>query len=186
MVVFVRLCIYIWMSVCVDLSVYLHQLKFAWNERIESHPSLLVCKRVSACFIQCPWVACHILMMSPWSNYSAACTTLSMWHTISRQLTRASECQPIGCAIISLSDISIATAQPVVTLKQQGAEIKVRLSPAQSVSSSAFISFLCLLMHHLLHPPPPLVLPVTWLSSSCQHVNMLLVSMLSKRLVWLL
>lgn len=64
-----------------------------------------------------------------------------MWHTISRQLTWASECQPIGCAITPLSDISIA-ALPCITLKQQGAEIRmlpVRLRQ-KSVSVCLFLT----------------------------------------------
>lgn len=64
----------------------------------------------------------HILIISRWSNYSAACITLFMWHTISRQLTWASKCQPIGCAITPLSDISIIAAVPCITLRQQGAD----------------------------------------------------------------
>lgn len=76
-----------------------------------------------------------------------------MWHTISRQLTWASECQPIGCAITPLSDISI-TALPCVTLKQQGAEIRTLsacLSHAEicvglSVSDSLYIPYTILFL----------------------------------------
>lgn len=94
---------------------------------------------VSACFIQCPSISGHILMISPWSNYPAACITLSMWHTISRQLTWASECQLIGCAISPLSDISINIVLPVVTLKHQGAGIKKKSACLVQKSVSVWI-----------------------------------------------
>lgn len=75
-----------------------------------SHSCVLVCESVSDCLYQSPCIGHHIFMLS---NYSAACITLSMWHTISRQLTWASECQPIGCAIKPLNDISIITLLPI-------------------------------------------------------------------------
>lgn len=59
----------------------------------------------------------HIFIMSSRSNYLGVCITLFVWHTISGQLTRASKCQPIGCAITSLSDISVSAALPCVTLR---------------------------------------------------------------------
>lgn len=85
---------------------------------------LLVCDCVSSCLLQPPWMGHHILMISLWSNYSAACTTLSMWHTISAQLAWASRCQPIGCAVTPMSDIFIIATLPIVALRHRGAVIK--------------------------------------------------------------
>lgn len=95
-----------------------------------------------ACFAQSPCIRLHILIISSWSNYSAACITLFMWHTISRQLTWASKCQPIGCAITLLSDISISAVLPCITLRQQGEEM--------SHATVCISLFLCLHIHSYL------------------------------------
>lgn len=122
LIVRVWLRIYVYLNVCICVLICII-LNLPASEWIQSHRRLLVCKCVSACFIQCPRIGHHILMISSWSNYSAACITLSMWHTISRQLAWASKCQPIGCAISPVSDISISKVLPVITLKHQAAEI---------------------------------------------------------------
>lgn len=108
-------------------SAYLHYFAFAYNP-VHKYTSVHV---AAVCFIRPPCFSYHVLMISTWSNFSATCITLSMWHTISRQLTWARECQPIGCAITPLSDISIITP-PVVTLK-----------PMKSVSKLESLFFCC-------------------------------------------
>lgn len=142
---------------------------------VTSHVCMSVCKCVSVCLIQSSCIGHHILMISPWSNYSAACITFYMWHTISRQLTWASECQPIGCAITPLSDISIITALPCITLKQQGAERKtlsaclMQKSVSLSVSLSPY-TFLSV----------QLCLYIIWSLSLYMSMH----SLLLKHLVW--
>ena len=70
-----------------------------------------------------------------------------MWHTISRRLTWASECQPIGCAITPLSDISIITASTArFTLKHRGAEMKTLSACLMQWSVSVCLA-LCLHIH---------------------------------------
>lgn len=126
-------CLFASYCFCLQVSAYNH-IGVSW------------CVNVSACFIQCPCIGRHILMISPWSNYSAACITLSMWHTISRQLTWASECQPIGCATSPVSDIfiSIVHSDIVITLKHQGEEIKKNLPVSVSLDmDSCGIVFFC-------------------------------------------
>lgn len=115
--IYIYINIWIWAEcVSVRLCAYLHHIEFACKwERAITHTG---CVKVSACFIQSPCIGHHILMISPWSNYSAACITLSMWHTISRQLTWASECQPIGCATSPVSDIFISTVLPAIRVKR--------------------------------------------------------------------
>lgn len=163
----------VWLHICMRvvclwigmrlLCIILHSLLI--SAYTFPHLLLKVNTCVFACFAPSPCNSLHILIISRWSNYSAACITLFMWHTISRQLTWASKCQPIGCAITPLSDISIIAAVPCFTLRQQGADTQsVSLSlyyilvwEAASVEDSASVSsvFLLLSVVFLSHINPP-------------------------------
>lgn len=139
------------LCICVLICTVLH---LPLCECMDSHACMHMSVSLPAYF------SLHILIMSPWSNYSAACITLSMWHTISRQLTWASQCQPIGCAITLLSDISIIRVLPCFTLKQQDVEIKplpacpnVEICVALSVSLPSYIRFSLLIWYNLFLPP---------------------------------
>ena len=96
MIVFVCAGIWIWVSVLICITLNLPS-----SECINPYSCMLVC----ILSVWSPCIGHHILIISPWLNYSAACITLCMWYTINSQLTWAKKCQPIGCAITLLSDI---------------------------------------------------------------------------------
>ena len=87
---------WIWVSVLICITLNLPS-----SECINPYSCMLVC----ILSVWSPCIGHHILIISPWLNYSAACITLCMWYTINSQLTWAKKCQPIGCAITLLSDI---------------------------------------------------------------------------------
>lgn len=132
-------------------SAYLHYFAFAYNP-VHKYTSVHV---AAVCFIRPPCFSYHVLMISTWSNFSATCITLSMWHTISRQLTWARECQPIGCAITPLSDISIITP-PVVTLKQMKSVSKLESLFFSCVCCFSFLQCPCLSNNVNIQSPPPI------------------------------